>query len=433
MLNPAGIATKGKGYLALIKRACTISQRYGFTTTKMEQALHLFNQILKQFDCGASFALTAVVLERNSHIIAKYLDQNIDFIIHGHTHIDYSQLTFGEQLAHIQQAQQNFVNAGMQTAGFRSPYLSRNSHLNSALKEAGFSYVSNQPIIWDIPDEDAVFVLNRTSYKRAIEFYDPWFANEQPSLPGLRDQFVEIPVSLPDDEMLLDRLSGDSNDMIKRFWQHILRQVHQRGELFTIQLHPERINLCAKGLSAVLAEARTFTPEVWFARLDEIAAWWRARAATTIDVRQIENGSWQLTAIGPPGVTILARGVEILGPSKPWSDDYRQITATSCTFQASCRPFIGVSPVCPQALIDFLRQQGYIVQVNDENQRYSIYLDRTNFVHQDEQSLLFQIEQSDGPLARLGRWPNGARSALCITGDIDALTLWDYGRRLFGK
>jgi hypothetical protein len=32
----------------------------------------------------------------------------------------------------------------------------------------------------------------------------------------------------------------------------------------------------------------------------------------------------------------------------------------------------------------------------------------------------------------LGRWPHNTGSALAITGDIDALTLWDYGLRYLG-
>jgi hypothetical protein len=84
-------------------------------------------------------------------------------------------------------------------------------------------------------------------------------------------------------------------------------------------------------------------------------------------------------------------------------------------------------------LVSFLRQQGYIVQVNSDSRAYSIYLDWTDFAAKDERALLAEIEKSAAPLVRLGRWPNGARSALCVTGDIDALTLWDYGLRLFGE
>ena len=61
-----------------------------------------------------------------------------------------------------------------------------------------------------------------------------------------------------------------------------------------------------------------------------------------------------------------------------------------------------------------------------------IYLERPDFRPEDERSLLAQIEMGDWLLLRLGRWPDGAYSALCITGDIDALTMWDYGLRLLG-
>jgi hypothetical protein len=41
------------------------------------------------------------------------------------------------------------------------------------------------------------------------------------------------------------------------------------------------------------------------------------------------------------------------------------------------------------------------------------------------------IEASPGPLVRYAPWPNGARSALCVSGDLDALSLLDYASRLW--
>jgi hypothetical protein len=60
-------------------------------------------------------------------------------------------------------------------------------------------------------------------------------------------------------------------------------------------------------------------------------------------------------------------------------------------------------------------------------------LDQAQFAAEDKCLLLAQIEETDSPLVRLGRWPDGAQSALAVTGDIDALTLWDYGLRMIGK
>jgi peptidoglycan/xylan/chitin deacetylase (PgdA/CDA1 family) len=426
-------AARAKGPLALFKRAFNITNRYGLTPANMDQALHLFAQTLRRFDCGASFALTAAVLKRNNDTIIKYMDQNIEFIVHGYAHIDYSQLALEEQLTHLRRAREAFAAAGIKAIGFRSPYLRRGTHLHAAIEAAGFSYASNQPVLWDVLGADDFTSSTYASYERAIAFYNPWSASERLSLPQLRNQVVEIPVSLPDDEILLDRLDGGPNGLVERTWRHILSQTYQRGELFTIQLHPERIFWCADELSNILSEARALTPSVWLARLEEIATWWRARAATEVDVSETDDGALRLSVTGPPGTTILARGVEVLGPAESWADDYRQVTTAVCLIQTACQPFIGVSLACPPALVSFLRQQGYIVQVNSDSRAYSIYLDWTDFAAKDERALLAEIEKSAAPLVRLGRWPNGARSALCVTGDIDALTLWDYGLRLFGE
>lgn len=53
--------------------------------------------------------------------------------------------------------------------------------------------------------------------------------------------------------------------------------------------------------------------------------------------------------------------------------------------------------------------------------------------YEDERPLLAQIEQGDFPLICLGSWPNGACNTFCVTGNIDTLTIWDYGLRFPGR
>ena len=117
----------------------------------------------------------------------------------------------------------------------------------------------------------------------------------------------------------------------------------------------------------------------------------------------------------------------------PWADGYRQVKVTTFTAHAPLRPFIGLSPVTSTRLAHFLRQQGYIVEISTESDRYSYFFDYAEFIAEHERSLLAQIEETDRPLVRLGRWPDGAYSALAITGDIDGLTVWDYGLRFLGR
>jgi len=433
-VNAITLAARAKGSSGLLKRTRSIIHRYGLTPAKMDRALDLFTQILRQFDCGASLPLTAVALKRNGNTITRYRDQNIEFAVHGYTHIDYSQLVPEEQVADLRRAREVFAATGLKPMGFRSPYLCRDSHLYAAIEAAGFSYASNQPVLWDVLDTDALDPAACMAYQRAVDFYAPWLAVERPSLPRLGEHVIEIPVSLPDDEMLLDRIGGGPNGLVAKAWRRILAESYQRGELFTIQLHPERIGSCADGLMAVLGEARALTPSVWLARLDEIATWWRDRAAATVDVKEVGDGALRLSATGPAGIAILVRGVDVVEPAEPWAAGYLQVKGTTiATVYCEQYPFIGVSPGSPPALVDFLCQQGYVVQTATDAHRYAFYLDQTTFTAVDERPLLARIENADFPLVRLGCWPHGARSALAVSGDIDALTIWDYGLRFLGK
>lgn len=433
MTNPVQVAVSAKGMRALVSRVGMIGRRYGPTPAKMDRALALFARILKQFDCNATFPTTAVAVKRHPEIWKKYQDQGIEFAVHGYTHVDYAQLTSEEQLEHLRRAQEVFQTAGIAATGFRSPYLRREAHLNAAVQKAGYAYVSNQPVMWDVVDTGNLDPLSREHYERASAFYDAWPANERPVVPSRSGSLVEIPVSLPDDEILLDRLHGQESGLVAESWQRILSQTHQRGDLFTIQLHPERIALCAQDLVAVLSQARKLTPPVWLARLDQIANWWQARARAAVNIRELGSDQFQIEVTGPQGTLTLARGVQVHAPTVPWADRYCQVQATSFTIHAPCRPCIGVSPTTHPRLVDFVRQQGYIVETSAESGRFACYLDRREFPPEQELALLTLFEKNELPLVRLGRWPEGAHSALAITGDIDALTLWDYSLRFLGR
>jgi hypothetical protein len=431
--SPIALAAGAKGPLAFLHRVGMIARRYALTPIRIEQALEQFVQTLQQFECSATFPTTAVAVERHPDVLTRYQMQGIEFAVHGYRHVDYAQLTSDEQVASLNRACEVFAQAGLAVTGFRSPYLRRESHLNAAIGMAGLSYVSNQPIMWDVLDAGDFTEAMHANYQRALAFYDPWHAAERPSLPRLDDGLVAIPVSLPDDEILLDRLGGGSDGLVGKAWQQMLIESHQRGELFTLQLHPERIAWAADGLAATLTQARALNPSVWIARLDEIAAWWRARTNTMVEIADLADGGMHVTVAGPDDVVVLARGVEVDACTRPWADGYQWVESSSFSLRNTCRPFIGLSPGTSDRLVDFLRQQGYIAQVGVQDTGYAYYLDQAEFSADDERPLLAQLEDAGRPLVRLGRWPNGAYSALAITGDIDAFTLWDYALRTVGR
>jgi len=426
---------RSKGLRKYLTRGQSILKRYGLTPSKMMQALDQLSRVLRDFECGATFPITAVTVRRNSEaaeMLRKYVDQGIEFAIHGYRHVDHSQLTLEEQVVELRRAREVFAAAGIPVAGFRSPYLRFNESLRTAAGEIGLAYVSNQSILWDVLDGKTFPSAAQAAYIRALALYTPWSAEEWPSVPYLQDGMVEIPVSLPDDEMLLDRLGGDDTGLVERAWSRILGETYRRGELFTLQLHPERAVLCASALSALLAKARSLDPPAWVARMEEIASWWRALSEASVTVTGAGDGKLCLSVAGPERATLLIRNLEVDGPAHSWIQGYQRCATKTLVVRTDIRPFVGVSPDISPEWLRFLQQQGYIVEISDDLQGYSIYLNRHDFVAGNRRAPLIKIEESDDPLVKLGRWPDGARSALAVTGDIDALTVWDYGLRYLG-
>ena len=99
---------------------------------------------------------------------------------------------------------------------------------------------------------------------------------------------------------------------------------------------------------------------------------------------------------------------------------------------ADPRPFVGLPPDAPKQVVSFLREQGYILDCGETASRCGTHLSAATMARLTSQvELIEHIEASTGPLIRYWRWPEGARSAMCVTGDVDALTLLDYAARLF--
>ena len=430
LIKPVAIALKGKGSTALVKRIQSIGKRYGLTGAKMDRSLEQLSRILHQFDCSATLPITAVALARNGAIIQKYQVQGIEFAIHGYRHIDHSQLSRAEQESHFRSASRIFEEHGIKFKGFRCPYLRWNQETLDALEQTNFSYDSSSSIVWDIDQKHYT-----ESYSRALAFYGAQPASEYLAVPSIDSEkdLVRIPYCLPDDEALVERLLWNSPAEMNAVWPEMFREIHRQGELFNLGLHPERTAACAGGLTATLREVNAAAAAVWRTCLRDIAAWWQARYKAELKIVDGSDETLHLTVQGPTGTTLLLRSVEAKTTTMSWFDGYHRAAELPCVIRSSKRPTIGVSPDSSPHLISFLKQQGFVVEASAKVESFAFYLDRKTFAPEDERPLLTQIEASNFPLVRLGRWPDGAKSAFCVTGDLDALTIWDYGLRFLGR
>jgi hypothetical protein len=139
-----------------------------------------------------------------------------------------------------------------------------------------------------------------------------------------------------------------------------------------------------------------------------------------------------LDFICSPRATILLKGIDVNGCSDAWDGSYQRLLSRTLEVPASPRPFIGVSNKTPQKVISFLMEQGYILDITEQAPDCSIYLDEVILASMNNEiQLIDYIEGCAGPLVRYWRWPDGAKSALSITGDLDAFSLLDYLSRLY--
>jgi len=426
-------AIGAKGAFKVFERILIILSRYGLSPNKIDQGLKQFMDILSSHDSRATFPTPALVVERYPHIIQKYQAEGIEFALHGLNHIDYSQLSYDEQMNHLIEAKNIFTRAGINYHGFRTPYLRRDNSLDKAIGDSGLSYSSNQPIIWDAVNIESLDDSERNGYTKGLEFYDSWSAKERVSLPSIKDGIVQIPVSLPDDEMLLDRIRNTDQKILTRAWRYILDKTYQRGELFTLQLHPERILLCTESLSSILAEARQRKPGIWIATMQEIDEWWRMRSAAELDILEISDEHYLVSVNSEEDLSILLKNVNAGVLGEPFFGGYNFVDEKEFSFQASSFPGVGISEDLYEQWAEYLRQQGYLVEQIKHEKKYACSLFGTDDDFWSEVEIVKFIEKTNKPLLRLNLWPKRARSALCITGDLDALTLWDFGQRILGN
>jgi hypothetical protein len=288
-----------------------------------------------------------------------------------------------------------------------------------------YRYSSNQTVFWNVIEDASLTPPQREGLERGKAFYRPIDADHMIVLPFRRRGFVEIPVSLPDDEILLDRMYIHDAEYLGNVWRKILDESHRRGELFTLQLHPERIDFFADALRGMLGEARGRKPGVWIATLDQIAEWWVDKSGNRIDlVRDSEKFRADIKACAGTTVYLRDKGSErIVEPG----------TIAVDPGPGGERPCVGIAPGSERQLIQSLTDMGYLVEVGDATGGYAVHLGRREDAGLETAlDCVGQIRACPGPLLRFGAWPHGNRSALAVTGDIDALTVWDFVHRFRG-
>jgi peptidoglycan/xylan/chitin deacetylase (PgdA/CDA1 family) len=402
-----------------------IARRYGVGTRRAKRRIRDSIEVMAAHGCRPTFPTPGRVVDANGEFCLELQERGAELAVHGYDHLDFRALTREEARTQLELATDAFARTGIECRGFRCPYLSCTETVFEVLPD-DLRYSSNQAIWWDA---DAVAAARgQTAVFGTLEkFYAAESAERAVSVPTLTNGVVEIPASLPDDLQLYDGLKLGS-DGLRAAWLEILEATHRRGELFTALFHPEAWDHVKPAVKAVLAAAERLEPPVWIARLQDVGAWWHEKAGFSA---RLEEGSIAFDC--SDDASILVRGLATTQDhARPWLGGYAVLAEPRVRLRADERPFVGVTEDAPSRIGHFLREQGYLVETGPDAERCSVVVNAAVAASLgSDRALIDHIESSSAPLVRFWRWPNGARSALCITGDLDALSLSDYAARFF--
>ena len=432
MTNIIKLFSNSRGFRNIVRRVITVFWRFGITSRKFERLLNRYCAVTQNLGLIPSFPLTTVILKRHPKLIKKISTKDIELVVHGYIHTDYKTISAKEQARHFQKAADTFRKYQINFHGFRAPYLRISSETLEVLRNLGFLYDSSQVMYWQTITEDAYPQHGWQEYRRLLDFYQARSASKYLALPRFINDLVEVPVSMPDDESMIDRLCISDEEEMTRIWKTVLNKSYSRGELFTIQLHPERISLCEVPLTRVLQKARSLKPSVWVASLVEIAQWWKERDKFSLKLNSGGNGRYTVKANCSEKAALLLRNCKVNVPITEWSCGYYCTSAREFVAESPTRPAIGVALDTSPKAVAFLKQEGFIVEQSTQPEDYGVYLhDLADFEAVDEKPLSEMIEGSSAPLLRYWRWPDFHKSAMAVTGDIDSVTQIDFLLRLF--
>ena len=267
MKDETGARSRRKGSRLTMRRAALLPGRYGVSQRKILASLEGMVSVLKSHGVVGTFPVTAIVLNRHPKLVAA-LD-GMEVAVHGLRHIDLRKVDGHRQEEMMKEAVRVLKSHSLQPLGFRAPYLAWNEAMQDAVARAGFLYDSSVPAGWKCGDE----IDDNVTLKASLEIYGArFFGNHLPTVHG---SIVVLPVAIPDDEILIDRLRISSSDVLGQAMLHMLRTAMEEGGHLVLQLHPERFAFFRGALDGLLGQARD--EGAWVAPLKDVATWWLNR------------------------------------------------------------------------------------------------------------------------------------------------------------
>ena len=399
-------------------RLYTIARRYGWTPAKYEAAWFQMMALCQKQGIRPTFPVTACVVKRHPHLFIRAKEMGAEFAVHGLRHIDYTHLCLDTVMAHARHGLDIFKMNGLEAQGFRYPYLRSSQDNIACLKEAGYGWDSSEACAWHGLKAEHFSERVWGNYQNILSTYEAMDHQCSTCLPWVQDGFVELPVALPDDDMLIERLELKDDARVEAILVALYRAYRERGDALVLQMHPERFPWFQRGLTLVLEEAAR--DSVWMASLDAMADWWRHRFDFQMTWSHEEAG-WALKLDALPEARL-----EI------WRGDGAWVSWHGDSIDSMVKPVVGLNPNHGADWETLLKNEGLPFERVLVGDSVSLRIPEALNQPPTRAEFLRLLSQVNGPLVRYARWPLGRPAALAVSGDIDGVDLWDFWERFRG-
>ncbi|MBN1895401.1 polysaccharide deacetylase family protein [bacterium] len=412
----------------ITRRLYSIFQSYGWTTENFRRNLESLADLLEELEAPATFPVTASAVARHPALFGRLQKRNMEFAVHGYRHIDYSRLPREKSLALLTRSREVFRRYGLCDSGFRYPFLRKPALGAGLLESCGFLWDSSEVVSWPLQRPEALENKHWNDYLQILGTYDPEELKPGNCLPRLKGRMVEIPVSMPDDDILFERLKLPDR-LIRAIWEQILTAACLQGVSLVIQFHPERWPLFKQLLRHLIRRAREGR-EAWICNLSQMSEWWRRRSFCTWKTEYRGAGLNRVVVNGPAGLALL--GSMGMQPETVETSSRRDGLTVTC--RTRLKPVIGVSPQSSESLFSFLGEEGWAWERTETPEGYPVVIRHPGaLTPEDKRRLLSRIRALKAPLLKVQLWPAPHRYALAVSGDIDGIDFWDYMGRFYGS
>lgn len=223
--------------------------------------------LLDQQQVPATFFVPAWVAQSWPDRFTAIADAGHELGHHGYLHETYFDLSIDQQRETIERSQQIFTDlTGRPATGFRTPSGDMNEETPSLLLETGFSYSSSmrgddRPYRWTVAERTTDLVEIPGHWE--LDDFPQFGFNFNPPMP--RSQ---------------DRIAGTASSVDN--WRREFDGYYEYGLCYVLILHPQVIGKPGRtqALGQLLRHIRSHS-DVWFARGEEIASWWREQSSVT--------------------------------------------------------------------------------------------------------------------------------------------------------